>query len=123
MKEAFEELLDIAKRNRKYSLWTRNQTSEKYVNEVLSEVNELMKAINSSDNKHIQEELGDVFWDILMLILIAEEEGKVNSKEVLKSVAEKIKRRAPHIFDGRSITIKEEEMTWFKAKEKEKQKD
>ncbi|MBW2993187.1 nucleotide pyrophosphohydrolase [Candidatus Woesearchaeota archaeon] len=120
MKESFEELIDIAKRNRKYSPWIKERTSEEYIKEVLSEVNELMQAIEKGDNKNIQEELGDVFWDTLMLTIIAEEEGKVNAKQVIKGVIEKMKRRKPFILDGKEVTTEEEKRVWFEAKEKEK---
>jgi uncharacterized protein YabN with tetrapyrrole methylase and pyrophosphatase domain len=55
-----------------------------------------------------------------MLAIIAEEEGKVDAREVLKGIAEKIKRRKPHIIDGKEITPEEEKRVWYEAKAKEK---
>ncbi len=120
MKESFEELIDIARKNRKYSPWVKKLNSTEYSKEVLAEVEELMQAIKKGDNKNMQEELGDVLWDTLMLTIIAEEEGKVNAKQVIKGVIEKIKRRKPFILEEKEVTIEEEKKVWFEAKEKEK---
>jgi len=121
MKEAFEELLDMARKNWERSPWIKTQTTKVYSQEVLSEVNELIQAIENKDSKNIQEELGDLLWDILMLIIIAEEERKINAREVIKGVADKMKKRKPHIIDGRAITLEEEKKIWHEAKAKEKQ--
>ena len=120
MKELFEELINIARKNRKYSPWIKERTSEEYSREVLAEVGELMQAIKKGDNKNMQEELGDVLWDTLMLTIIAEEEGKVNAKQVINGVIEKIKRRKPFIFEEKKVTVEEEKKVWFEAKAKEK---
>ena len=41
----------------------------------MKEVEEAQEAVKNNDNKNLQEELGDVFWDLIMTIHIAEEEG------------------------------------------------
>lgn len=123
MKDKFEELLNIIKDGRKYCPWIKKQTTEDYAPNIVEEADEVIKAIENKDNKNLQEELGDVFWDLLMTIHIAEQEGRINSRKVIEGVIEKFKKRKPHIFEKRTPNIEEVEEIWNKAKEKEKNGD
>ena len=120
MKDEFEELLDAVKRCRRYCPVVKEDTTEKHAIEIKKEAEEVLKAIEKGDNKNLQEELGDVFWDLLMTIIIAEQEGKVNSNKVIEEVIDKFKRRKPFIFKGKTTTKEKAWEMWNKEKDKEK---
>jgi len=121
MKESFEEMLEAIRKVRKLSPWVSKVTSEEYSKEIVDEANEVIEAIKNKDNKNLQEELGDLLWDLLTLINIAEEEGKIDSKEVIKEVIEKIKRRKPYVFEGKTVSREEARKIWNDVKKKEKE--
>ena len=120
MKTKFEDLLDAVQRSRKYCPFIQEQTTEKQTKQLESEVQEVLEALEKNDNKNLQEELGDVFWDLLMTIIIAEQEGRINSKAVIEDVIQKFKRRKPFIFEGKTPPKEEVHRIWHEAKAKEK---
>lgn len=120
MKDKFEELLDAVKRNMKYCPYVMNQATEEYVKNISEEIKEVIQAIKNNDNNNLQEELGDVFWDLLMTIHIAELEGRIDPEKVIENVIQKFKERKPFIFEGRTPPIKEVWEIWNKAKAKQK---
>ncbi len=120
MAKTFEEFYEILKQDRRFSTWSAQQTFEKRYNELADEVEELKLALSSNNPKEIEDELGDVLWDTLFLLLIAEEKGYCSVTSVLKNSVEKLKRRKPWIFEGKIHPIEYEEEYWVKAKAEEK---
>ena len=120
MEKALIKLIEAVDKNIKYCEWVRNHNVESYFKELHDEINELQEAIKNRDIKNIKEEMGDILWDILMLMKISEKEFKINNKEIVKGVVEKIKRRKPHVFEGKTLPIKETMKIWKEAKKKEK---
>jgi ATP diphosphatase len=62
------------------------------------EVWELLDAILSEDKVHIEEELGDVLFQVLFYAKIAEEEGWSDFDKIATKMSEKLIRRHPHVF-------------------------
>ena len=116
MKETFEEFFEAIKNNRKYSPYVKSMNSEKYFEEFESEFNEVKEALKNKDYENLQEELGDVLWDIFVFSLILEEEGKIDMKQIMKGMLQKMKERKPHIFEKRMVSIEEEGEVFHKAK-------
>lgn len=122
METKFNELLDAVKKCRKYCPFIQEQTTEKHVEELRLEVQEVIEALEKDDNENLQEELGDVFWDLLMTIIIAEQENKINSKQVIEDVIQKFRRRKPSIFEEKTLPKEEVHRVWHEAKAKEKRR-
>jgi len=121
MKESISDLIEFIKQNRHKSPWARQLTVEKQVNEFLSEVKEFEEAFQNKDNAHMKEEIGDVFIDVLHLIILCEEKGLFTVRGVIQDVLAKMKRRKPFLFDGKGVkTVEEESTIWNKIKEEEK---
>ena len=120
MKDKFEELMDVIKNGRKYCPWIKEQTTESYAENIVEEAQEVVKAVENNNNVNLQEELGDVFWDVLMTMHIAECEGRVDSVKIIEGVIEKFRKRKPHIFEKRTPPIEEVWKVWNEAKDKEK---
>jgi len=81
--------------------WDRRQTPETITKYLLEETNELAEAIRNGNHNEIREEIGDLFYILILLIIMHEEEGKFSSDEVLASISAKMIRRHPHVFAGR----------------------
>ena len=120
IEQDFAELIKILKDNRKYCLWASRANSEQYVKHLAEEAEEVIRAVKTKDNKNISEELGDLFWDAMMFALIAEEEGKINTNDIIKGVIQKMKERKPHVFEKRFITKEESDKYWYEAKARQK---
>lgn len=84
--------------------WDREQTMETLRSTVLEEVCELIEAINLRDDRHIQEELGDLFLNTIFFCKIAEKEKRFSMQTVLEELAHKLIRRHPHVFGATEIS-------------------
>lgn len=114
------ELLDFVEKNKKYSPWLNSITLKEMMEELKEEVSELEKAIE--EKKGVEEEAGDVLLDAFSVISKLEMEG-AERKRIIKRLVEKLKRRKPHIFEERKISLEEEVKFWNDVKEKEKRKE
>ncbi len=120
MEKEFEDFVKLARKTLSECPWARLQNVSDYSKQLSSEAREVMQAVESRDNENLKEELGDLFWDTLMVMLIAEKEGLFKSNEPLIGLVEKMKRRKPFLFTGQVVTLAEAERMWTEAKIKEK---
>ncbi len=118
--QKLRELIDFVKVCRQNCPWCREQTFESYAEQVFSEAKELEEAIAKKDIEGTKEELGDLLWDVLMLVHIAEHKGLFNSDEVIRLVNEKMKRRKPYILSGEEVTLARAMEIWNEQKQIEK---
>jgi XTP/dITP diphosphohydrolase len=65
---------------------------------VLEEAHEVADAIRQGDDRHLEEELGDLLLQVLLHARIAGEEGRFNLGGVAGGIAAKLVRRHPHVF-------------------------
>lgn len=119
---SFDELVDAVRTNRKYSSWTQEEFDiKRYVKHLVGEVHEVQEAVENNDLENLKEELGDVLWDTLTMLLICEEQHGFGIEDSIKNVIEKLKRRKPHVFENKTIPSDEELRIWNTAKAKEKE--
>ena len=103
--------------------WDRAQTFAGFSPNIFDEVRELEKAIRSGRWPHVREELGDVLWNVLFLMVLAEEQGKFTCDEVLRELEKKMVDRHPHVFGKKKAASAEEALRSFlAAKEKTRRK-
>lgn len=102
----FESLLQVIKdlRGPDGCPWDQEQTHNTLTPYAIEEVHEMVEAIESGDNAHICEELGDVLFQVVLHAAIAEERGVFNIKDVIESIASKVIRRHPHVFSDVKVT-------------------
>lgn len=103
--------------------WDRQQDIADIGGYLLEEAYEVIEAIHTDDMGSLQEELGDLLFQILFIARIAEEKGDFNFTAVMSGVAEKMIRRHPHVFGD--IQVKDVETikkNWKTIKEKEGKK-
>ena len=105
MSESFSRLVHIvaALRSPDGCPWDREQTLESLSRFVLEEAYEVVDAIERGDMKGLSEEVGDHIFEGVFLAQIAHESGAFDVEGALTSVADKLVRRHPHVFqpDGR----------------------
>ena len=101
--------------------WDRKQTMKSVRKHVLEEVSELIDAIDMNDNKEIEEELGDLFFNVVFFARLAEKENRFKIEDTLNHISEKLIRRHPHVFETKKeITIDELHSQWNQIKSEEK---
>ncbi|MBI4438979.1 hypothetical protein HY640_03555 [Candidatus Woesearchaeota archaeon] len=118
--ERFHELVELVKKCRTNCPWCREQTVQTYTEQLMSEAKELEEAVTKGDSEGIREEIGDLFWDTVMLLHIAEEKGILSAGDTIAQVNEKIRRRKPYIETGRQVSIEEAVKIWNSEKTREK---
>ena len=97
---AFTRLYEIVKRLRAPDgcPWDREQSPESLRGDLIEETYECIEAIDEKDEKHIREELGDLFLLVTMLSYMHEEKASFSVADVLDGVSDKLIRRHPHVF-------------------------
>ena len=123
--ERFQELVDIMRtlRSEHGCAWDRQQTLQTLRPFVLQETYELLDALDRGDHEAVKHELGDFLFEAVFLAQICEEEGRFSIADSIQSIAQKLIRRHPHIFDpdGKaSLTPKEVKQQWEEIKQKER---
>lgn len=121
---SYEELIDIIQmlRGENGCPWDKEQTHKSLIPCLLEESYELIEALKNSDDKLMEEELGDVLMQVLMHAQIAREEGKFGMSEVINGIATKLVHRHPHVFKpGETLeTAEQVSEAWDQIKAKEK---
>src|SRR5687768_13482626 len=131
----FQQLVEIMRtlRSEHGCAWDKQQTVKTLRPFVLQETYELLDALDRDDYAALEHELGDFLFEAVFLAQICEEEGRFSIADSIKSIADKLIRRHPHIFDERglpavasakagmaSLTPKEVKQQWEEIKAKER---
>ncbi len=120
MKE-IDELIDVINETLRKCPWLKEQTIYSLKGEPLNEAREVKEAIENNDMDNFEEEIGDLIYDALLILAVAEKQGITNYHNVLKRVIEKIKRRKPWVFgDEKVSTAEEAARRWYEIKKEEK---
>lgn len=80
--------------------WDREQRLADWLKPLREETEELAEAIAAGDTENIRKELGDVFFNVCMLLAVAEEDGLFRKDEAVETVRQKMIARHPHVFAG-----------------------
>jgi len=84
--------------------WDREQTHESLRRHLLEESYEVLEAIDHLDveegtgYEHLEEELGDLLFQVLFHSQLAAEEGQFTIADVALNVHDKLRSRHPHVF-------------------------
>lgn len=109
--------------------WDLRQDFNSLVPSTLEECYELAQAIENEDFTHVAEELGDVLFQVIFYAQLGSEQDLFNFDDVVSTLAGKLLRRHPHVFEGGEIegrvdgetTVDEVKQSWeaIKAEERE----
>jgi len=122
---ALTELVEVMARLRRECAWKAGQTHESLARYLLEETYETLEAIESGDDDHLREELGDLLLQVLFHAVIAEEQGRFDIDDVAADLVVKLRRRNPHVFDPGSSSAADPESIndqWEQIKAEEKQR-
>lgn len=123
MEKEFIELVEVIEETWRKCPLLKEQTVDTLKEEPINEAKEVKEAIESKDNEHIEEEMGDLVYDALLISTVAEKQGIVNRKRMLQRVIEKIKRRKPWVFGTEKVKDSAEAARrWHEIKQEEKKK-
>ena len=115
------EFLDDMRLLRERCPWKAGQTHHSLVRYLLEEAHETVEAIESGDAGHLREELGDLLLQVYFHAAIAEEAGEFTMDDVVAGLAEKMRRRNPHVFgDEEAGSAAEVDARWQRLKAEEK---
>lgn len=101
--------------------WDRKQTHESIGKNMIEEAYEALDCIEAGDEAHLREELGDVLMQVVLHAQIAADAGAFTMADVARDINDKLIRRHPHVFGGRSATSADEVLViWDSVKLAEK---
>ncbi|MEA1834678.1 nucleoside triphosphate pyrophosphohydrolase [Methylobacterium durans] len=89
--------------------WDVAQTFASIVPYTLEEAYEVADAIARGDLDDLREELGDLLLQVVFHARMAEEAGAFGFDDVARTIAEKLVRRHPHVFDGQGRLLPDAE--------------
>lgn len=102
--------------------WDALQTDSTIRMYLLEEAYEVLDAIERGTPDDVRGELGDLLFQILFLVRLAEERGEFDLTDVLEQITDKMKNRHPHVFGQADIRSAEEVAdNWQKLKKREKE--
>jgi len=122
--QRFVELVDTLRRE---CPWDRKQTHSSLRRHLLEESYEVLEAIDELDVEsghgydHLEEELGDLLFQVAFHSRLAAEEGRFTMADVARSVHDKLVSRHPHVFGDVEVAGADEVVTnWEQIKKQEK---
>lgn len=111
--------------------WDRKQQFESIVPHTIEEAYEVAEAIHRKDMDHVEDELGDLLFQVVFYSQLGKEAGHFDFHSVVNRVVEKLLRRHPHVFpqgtlesrlpEGTVISEKEIKASWERIKKQERE--
>ncbi|MBV8985461.1 MAG: MazG family protein [Acidimicrobiia bacterium] len=105
--------------------WDREQTHRTLTRHLLEETYEVLEAIENLDEpggvEHLEEELGDLLFQVVFHATLAAEEGSFTLADVATGIHDKLVLRHPHVFGTvEAETAGEVMQNWEQIKREEK---
>jgi tetrapyrrole methylase family protein / MazG family protein len=107
--------------------WDREQTHQTLTRHLLEETYEVLDAIVQVDPErgagyeHLQEELGDLLFQVVFHTTLATEAGQFTLADVAEGIHDKLRDRHPHVFgDVDAATAEDVARNWEQIKKAEK---
>ncbi|WP_455202700.1 nucleoside triphosphate pyrophosphohydrolase [Kaarinaea lacus] len=102
--------------------WDRAQTFQTIAPYTIEEAYEVSDAIQREDMSELQDELGDLLFQVVFHAQLAAEQGCFDFNDVVNSIVDKMHRRHPHVFGDEKIEDAEAQThAWEKHKHVERQ--
>ncbi len=105
--------------------WDLEQTHESLLKYLIEEAYEFVEAVEKKDPRLMEEEVGDVLFQVILHTILGEEKGSFNLESAAKRLADKLIRRHPHVFVNKDQRLTPDEVVenWQKIKTAEKGKE
>ena len=125
--EPLLDFLAVMRRLRVECPWKSEQTHRSLARYLLEETHETLEAIDSGDDAHLREELGDLLLQVYFHAVIAEPRGAFTLDDVARDITAKMHRRNPHVFGDPEADHPQDaagvDEVWQAIKAQEKQRD
>lgn len=95
--------------------WDREQTRASLRPFLVEEAYEVLEALERGDPASIMEELGDLLFQVVFHVEIAQERGEFSMDDLLAALVDKMVRRHPHVFGDRLIRTPAEALAQWEA--------
>ena len=122
--ERFAELVATLRRE---CPWDREQTHQSLMRHLVEETYEVLDALEhvepatGAGYEHLEEELGDLLFQVVFHATLAAEAGQFTLADVATSIHDKLYRRHPHVFGETAVDGSDEVMrNWEQLKKEEK---
>lgn len=84
--------------------WDLEQSFVSLIPYTLEEVYEVVDAVEKKDMVELEDELGDLLFQVVFYAQIAKEQGFFKFDDVANGIINKLVRRHPHVFHGGKVT-------------------
>ena len=113
----FERLLDVMARLRGPGgcPWDREQTTTSLKPYLVEETYEVLEAIESGETPALEEELGDLLFQVVFHAQIAMERGEFGMADLLDRLVAKMVSRHPHVFADSAVATPSEALAQWEA--------
>jgi len=104
--------------------WDREQTHESIRNAMIEETYEFIEGLDAKDDELMEEELGDVIFQVFFHARIADERGSFDIDDIADGICKKMVLRHPHVFGDVTVANSAEVLkNWEEIKKSEKNRD
>ena len=102
--------------------WDREQSFETIIPYTIEEAYEVADAIENGDMNDVQDELGDLLFQVVFYAQLGKENQDFDFETIAETVADKLIRRHPHVF-GETVIQTEAELNanWENIKQQERE--
>jgi nucleoside triphosphate diphosphatase len=101
--------------------WDRQQSFASIAPYTIEEAYEVADAAEHGDMRHLQDELGDLLFQVVFHAQMASESGAFDFEAVAGTICDKLLRRHPHVFgDGAPLTPAAQSVIWEDIKAQER---
>ncbi len=107
MKDSLHQLVEVVAQLRdpdRGCPWDLQQTHQSLVPYVLEEAHEVADAIRHGDDRHLQEELGDLLLQVVLHAQLAQEHNRFDLDAIARGITDKLIRRHPHVFGDAEVS-------------------
>lgn len=98
--------------------WDRSLKIGDMAENIEKESQEVLEAFKNSDYKNLQEELGDILFNIVLTAQIAEEMKKFTMEDVVRDIDKKIRSRHTWVFGKDKAKTPEEALAMWRKNKK-----
>ncbi|MGD7788427.1 MazG family protein [Propionibacteriaceae bacterium Y1700] len=98
-----ERLIEVMGRLRSGCPWDAEQTHRSLVTYLIEETCETVEAIETADDAHLREELGDLLLQVVFHATIAAERGAFTLDDVAAGISDKLISRHPYVFADEQV--------------------
>ena len=102
--------------------WDVEQDFASIVPHTIEEAYEVAETIEQNDMPALQDELGDLLFQVVFYAQIAKERGLFDFADVVRGITDKMSRRHPHVFDPNTdkLSLAQQSQAWDRHKAAER---